>query len=292
MSTKTIAVIGATGLQGKSVVNALDEQSAFSVRALTRNPEKYTGRANDVVYADLNDVQSLEKAFKNAYGVFIVTNFAEHQDEMSQVKNAIAAAKKEGVKHFIWSTLPNVEAISEGEFNVPFFTGKANINELVARAGFEYYTFAQPPFYFQNLTGALAPMAKEDGTVGWTFPIDPDKKTLHLGDINDFGKVVTGAFLNPEKTGKGQVLSFATQVSSFNDILKAYHKNGKQYSFTQVPREVFATFFEGAGLYADMFGYIEKHSFMGPHADERIALAKQVATNSFLPLEEWVKANA
>jgi uncharacterized protein YbjT (DUF2867 family) len=291
MDKKTIAVIGATGAQGKGVVNALDEQGSFNVRAVTRNADTYSGKANDVVQANLNDVESLKVAFKNAYGVFVVTNFMEHQDEASQVKNAIEAAKAAGVQHFIWSTLPNVEAISNGEFNVPFFTGKAKANELVSNAGFKYHSFMQAPFYFQNFTGALAPMAKQDGTTGFTFPINPAVKNIHLGDINDLGKVVTGAFLHPEKVGNGSVLSLATQQSSFNEILEAFENNGKTYSFTQVPAELFSTFFEGAGLYAAMFGYIEKYSFMGPDSAAQIALAKETSTESFTSLNEWIKNN-
>jgi uncharacterized protein YbjT (DUF2867 family) len=291
MDKKTIAVIGATGLQGKGVVNALDEHGTFNVRAITRHPDNYVGKANDVVEANLNDVESLKVAFKGAYGVFVVTNFMEHQDEISQVKNAIEASKFADVQHFIWSTLPNVEAISKGEFDVPFFTGKAKANELVANAGFKFHTFVQPPFYFQNFSGMLAPSEKQDGTIGWTFPIDPSQKTIHLGDINDLGKVVTGVLLNPEKVGNGSVLSFATQLSSFNDILEAYKNNGKDYSFTQVPAEVFSTFFEGASLYAEMFGFIGKYKFMGPDADASIELAKQTATESFVSLDEWIKQN-
>jgi uncharacterized protein YbjT (DUF2867 family) len=291
MEKRTIAVIGATGLQGKGVVNNLDEQGTFNVRAITRHPDKYSGKANEVVKADLNDVASLRVAFKNAYGVFVVTNFMEHQDEVAQVKNAVEAAKAEGVQHFVWSTLPNVEAISGGEFNVPFFTGKAKADALVANAGFKYHSFVQAPFYYQNFIGALAPMAKQDGTIGFTFPINPEVKNIHIGDINDLGKVVTGTFLHPENVGNGSYLSVSAQKSSFNEILKAFEENGKTYSFTQVPADVFSTFFEGASLYAAMFGFIEKHSFMGPDADAKISLAKETATDSYTTLNEWIKNN-
>jgi uncharacterized protein YbjT (DUF2867 family) len=291
MKKKTIVVLGATGAQGKGVVNALDEQGIFNVRAITRNPDSYTGKANEVIGANLNDVASLKVAFKDAYGIFVVTSFMEHQDEISQVKNAIEAAKEAGVKHFVWSTLPNVEAISKGEFNVPFFTGKAIANQLVSNADFLYHTFVQAPFYYQNFTNALAPMAKPDGTTGFTFPIDPAVQKIHIGDINDLGKVVTGAFTYPEKVGDGSNLSFATEKRSFNEILEVFKTNGKIYSFTQVPAEVFSTFFEGASLYAAMFGFIEKYSFMGPNAEANIALAKQIASDSFTSLNEWIKNN-
>ncbi|WP_130734024.1 NmrA/HSCARG family protein [Flavobacterium sp. J27] len=291
MNKKTIVVIGATGMQGKGVVKFLDENGSFNVRAITRNPDNYSGKANEVVKADLNEVNTLKEAFKNAYGVFVVTNFTEHQDELSQVKNVIEAAKINGIQHFIWSTLPNVEVISKGKFNVPFFTGKAKANKLVTNAGFKYHTFVQPPFYFQNFSGILAPMLKQDGTIGWTFPINPKQKSIHLGDINDLGKVVTGAFSNPEKVGNGSMLSFVTQISSFNEIIETYKGNGKDYSFTQVNREVFSTFFEGANLYAEMFGYIEEYSFMGPNSEASIALAKEIAVESFTTLDEWIKQN-
>jgi uncharacterized protein YbjT (DUF2867 family) len=291
MKKQTIVVIGATGAQGKGIVNALVNEGSFHVRAITRNPEKYTGRANEAVYADLQDMQSLKDAFKNAYGVFAVTNFWEGADEIAQGKNAIEAAKVTGVQHFIWSTLPDVEIISEAAFEVPHFTGKAKVDDLVKNAGFKYSTFVQPPFYYQNLVGVLGPQPKQDGTTGWTLPIDPAKKAIHMSDINDLGKVVAGAFLQPEKVGNGNYLSIATELNSFNDIIKAYKANGKDLSFSQVPVELFSTFFEGAKEFAEMFGYFEKHTYMGPDSELRIELAKDIATGKFVSLQEWLSQN-
>jgi uncharacterized protein YbjT (DUF2867 family) len=151
MEKKIIAVVGATGLQGKGVVNALIKDGSFKVRAITRNPDKYQGNADEVVQGDLTALESLTNAFKDAHGVFVVTNFWEGADELAQGKTAVQAAKNAGVKHFVWSTLPNVEKISNGKFDVPHFTGKAKVDALIKNSGFEYYTFVQPPFYFQNL---------------------------------------------------------------------------------------------------------------------------------------------
>jgi uncharacterized protein YbjT (DUF2867 family) len=291
MEKKLIVVIGATGSQGKGIVNALANEGSFNVRAITRTPEKYSGKAHEAVYADLNDLQSLKDAFKNAYGVFVVTNFWEGADEIAQAKNAIEAAKATGVQHFIWSTLPDVEIISKAAFEVPHFTGKAKADDLVKSARFKYSTFVQPPFYYQNLVGMLGPQPKQDGTTGWTLPIDPTKKAIHMSDINDLGKVVAGAFLQPEKVGNGNYLAMATELNSFNDILEAYKSNGKEYSFSQVPAELFSTFFEGAKELAEMFGYFEKHTYMGPDSVPQIELAKEVATNKFVTLREWLSQN-
>jgi uncharacterized protein YbjT (DUF2867 family) len=291
MENRIIAVIGATGSQGKGVVNALVKEGTFMVRAITRNPDNYAGKAQEVVKADLTDLSSLTEAFKNAHGVFVVTNFWEGADEISQGKTAIQAAKDAGVNHFVWSTLPDVQKISNGKFDVPHFTGKAKVDALVKDAGFENYTFVQPPFYFQNFIGQLASQPKEDGSIGWTLPLDPTKKVIHMADINDLGKVVTGAFLHPEKVGNGSYLALATELNSFNDILIAFKANGKEYSFTQVPKEVFSTFFEGAGEIAQMLAYFESHTYMGPDSDDKIQLAKEIATEQFTSLNEWIKQN-
>ena len=292
MENKIIAVVGATGQQGKAVVNALIKDGSFKVRAITRNPNKYQDKVDEVVKADLTDLESLTNAFKGAHGVFVVTNFWEGADEIAQGKVAIQAAKDAGVNHFIWSTLPDVENISKGQFDVPHFTGKAKVDELVENAGFENYTFVQPPFYFQNFIGMMGPQPKEDGSKGWTLPIDPNKKVIHMADINDLGKVVAGAFLAPEKVGKGSYLSLATDLYSFNDVLTAYKSNGKEYSFTQVPGEVFSTFFQGAGEIAQMLAYFEAYTYMGPGAEPQIELAKEMATGEFIALDEWIKQNA
>ncbi|MEZ4827782.1 MAG: NmrA family NAD(P)-binding protein [Bacteroidia bacterium] len=42
---------------------------------------------------DLTDIESLTHAFKDAHGVFVVTNFWEGADELAQGKNAVEAAK-------------------------------------------------------------------------------------------------------------------------------------------------------------------------------------------------------
>jgi uncharacterized protein YbjT (DUF2867 family) len=292
MEKRTIAVVGATGAQGRGVVDALVKEGSFKVRAITRDPSKYQGKAHEVVQGDLKDALSLTVAFKDAYGLFVVTNFWEGADELAQGRTAIQSAKDAGVEHFIWSTLPDVERIGNGKFNVPHFTGKAHVDELVRNAGFTYCTFVQPPFYFQNLVGMMGPQPQADGTSGWTLPLDPGKKVVHMADINDLGKVVAGAFLHPEKVGDGSYLSLAAGLYSFNDVLAAYKANGRDLSYTQVPGEVFSGFFEGAGEIAEMLAYFEAYTYMGPGAEDRIRSAKEIATGTFMPLVEWIKQNA
>ncbi|WP_368366413.1 NmrA family NAD(P)-binding protein [Chryseobacterium sp. SSA4.19] len=195
------------------------------------------------------------------------------------------------VNHFVWSTLPNVEKISNGQYVVPKFTGKAEVDHLVKDAEFENYIFIQPPFYFQNFKGHTAPQRQQDGSIGWALPIDPTHKVIHIADINDLGKVVAGVFLNPDKVGNGSYLSLAAELNNFNDVLEVFKANGKDYRFTYVPAEIFSNFFEGAREVAELLAYFEAYSYMGPNSDNQVQKAKEISTEPFVSLNDWIKLN-
>src|SRR5882724_275337 len=100
---KLIAVIGATGHQGGAVVRALQGAGQFRVRALTRNPDKHRDVADEVIEADLNRPETLQPAFADAHGAFVVTtSWLERTDELTQGTAAVRSAAATGVKHFIW----------------------------------------------------------------------------------------------------------------------------------------------------------------------------------------------
>src|SRR6267142_2200856 len=253
---KLIAVIGATGHQGGGVLRALQARGQFKVRALTRNPDKHRELAEEVVEVDLGRPETLKAALAGAHGVFQVTNFQEAgSDELQQATAAIRAAKDAWVKHFIWSTLPNVEAISGGEFNVPHFTGKAKIDQVVKDGGFENYTFAIAPFYYQNLMGPIAPHPQADGSTGWTLPLDPTLRVIHMGDINELGDIVAGAFAHPNVAGNGQYLPLVGDFMSFNEVIETLNQQGHNFSFSRVPEDGFAGLFPGAAEIGEMFAY-------------------------------------
>jgi uncharacterized protein YbjT (DUF2867 family) len=289
---KLIAVIGATGQQGGGVVRALQASSQFKVRALTRNPDKHRDLADEVVEADSNRPETLAAAFKGAYGVFLVTTSSlEGTDERKQGAAAVQAAKDAGVKHVVWSTLPDVEAISGGKFHVPHFTSKAKIDPIVKDAGFANHTFVIPPFYYQNLVGALAPQKQADGSLGWAVPLDPDARCIHMGDITELGNIVAGAFAHPDEAGNGEYLPLVGDFMSFNEIVETLNRQGHECSFKQVPKEIFATFFPGAAEIAEMFSYFQAHTYLGSDSSDRIALANKIAGRQPTKFSTWARVN-
>ncbi|TRB03213.1 NmrA/HSCARG family protein [Agrobacterium tumefaciens] len=290
---KTIAVFGATGHQGAGVVRALKANGQFKVRALTRQPDTYQGPADEVIAADMDRPETLAAALAGAHGVFLVTNYwQDGTDEMKQATSAIDAAKAAGVDHMVWSTLPNVEAISGGKISLPQFTGKAKIDLIVEAAGFTHHTFVVPPAYYQNFSGPVRPQKQQDGGYGWVLPIDPSVRCFHMGDIGELGRIVAGAFAHPEETGKGVYLPLVGDFLSFGDIVNTLNQQGHQFSFTQVPTEVFAGFFPGAAAVAENLTYYENYTYLGPHSfDHEIALANRVAGKTPTTFAAWAAEN-
>ena len=67
--SKLLTVVGATGTQGSSLIDAASEDGSFRIRGLTRNPSSEKAKALaakgvEVVQADINDYASLVKAFE------------------------------------------------------------------------------------------------------------------------------------------------------------------------------------------------------------------------------------
>jgi uncharacterized protein YbjT (DUF2867 family) len=289
---KVIAVVGATGQQGGAVVHALQAGNQFKVRALTRNPDKHRELADEVIQADLNRPETLKPAFAGAHGVFLVTNFREEgTDEVEQATAAVRAAKDAGVKHVVWSTLPDVEAISGGKFHVPHFTGKAQVDRIVKVAGFADHTFVIAPFYYQNLIGVLAPQKQTDGAARWALPLHPTVRSIHMGDITELGDIVAGAFAHPDQAGHGEYVPLVGDFMSFNEIIDTLNRQGHNFSFNQVPKEVFAGLFAGAAEIAEMFDYFQTHTYLGSDSRDQIALANKIAGRQPTEFSAWARGN-
>ena len=286
-----IAVIGATGQQGSGVVRALKSGGQFRVRALTRNPSTYRGVADEAVEADLDRPGTLDAAFGGAHGVFLVTNFwQEGTDEARQAMAAVRAARETGVEHFVWSTLPNVEEISGGRFEVPHFTGKAKIDRIVTEAGFVHHTFVVAPMYYQSFLGALAPQKQANGSLGWALPLDPAVRCIHMGDIRELGDIVSGALVHPDRAGNGEYLPLVGDFMSFNEIVETLNRQGHRFSVNRVPKEVFARSPGGFEI-AETLSYFQAHTYLGSDWSDRIALANKIAGRQPSTFAAWARVN-
>lgn len=268
---KIIAVVGSTGSQGGGLVRAIlaDPNGGFAARAITRDPGKekaqqLKSQGAEVVAGDLDDVESLKKAFAGAHGVFAVTNFWEHfsgEKEKAQAKNVAEAAKAAGVKHVIWSTLEDTRKLmSADDKRMPMLQEKYRVPHFDAKAEADAYfsglpvTYLVTSFYWDNLyLFGLAPKKGEDGTYSWTFPMGEAK--LPGIAVEDIGKVAYGIF----KAGEqyiGKRVGIAGESLSFQEMSQKLEKGLgiSPVKFNPVDADVFRGFgFPGADEYGNMF---------------------------------------
>jgi len=113
-SERTLFVTGAGGHLGRRVVELLIEQRSGKIVAGTRKPEKLadlTARGVEVRHADFEDPKGLEGALAGADRVLIISTDAIDRPgrRLAQHKAAVAAAVSAGVKHALYTSMPNPE---------------------------------------------------------------------------------------------------------------------------------------------------------------------------------------
>jgi uncharacterized protein YbjT (DUF2867 family) len=90
--------------------------------------------------------------------------------ELQHGKNINQAVKASGVKHYIFSSLVNVEKITEKKWTVPHFTDKSLI-ETHAREMELNVVFLAPAFFMQNFTTFFKPEITKAGDYVFTLPL-------------------------------------------------------------------------------------------------------------------------
>ena len=305
---KVIAVAGATGAQGGGLVRAIlsDPSGGFAARALTRNvnSEKAKELAKlgaEVVAADVENVESLKKAFQGAYGAYCVTFFWEHfspEKELSQASNMAHAAKHAGVQHVIWSTLEDTRKwvpLSDsrmptlmGKYKVPHFDAKAEADHMFTELGLPV-TFLLTSFYWDNLIHfGMGPKKGADGKMSFTLPMG-DKKLPGIA-AEDIGRCAYGIFKKGrEFIGKrvgiaGEHLTGAQMAASLAKAL------GQEVRFNDVPPDVYRSFgFPGAEDLGNMFQF--KRDFEQAFCGARNLEFARTLNPALQTFDQWLARN-
>ncbi|PBC03267.1 SDR family oxidoreductase [Mesorhizobium sp. WSM3860] len=157
--TKVLLVTGASGHLGRAVINhLLDAQKVApaNIIATTRNPENLadlTALGIVVRPADFDDPASLERAFKGADRVLIVSTGEldlKSDRRLKQHQAAVVAAKAACVSHLLYTSMPNPEPVSP-----VLFAGDHYGTEQAIKASGIAYTIFRNGWYQENLFMAL-----------------------------------------------------------------------------------------------------------------------------------------
>jgi uncharacterized protein YbjT (DUF2867 family) len=285
---KIIAVVGATGQQGGGVARAIldDPERRFALRALTRNPDSAAAKAlaargAEVVAADLDDESSLTKAFEGAYGAYLVTAFWEYNSverEQQQARAMAAAAKAAGLRHVIWSTLPDtrlhlrddrVPTLHE-RYKVPHFDSKAEAEKYFVEAGVPT-TFLSTTFYFEAFVDFFRPVRDDDGVLALHLPM-ADRRLPGIA-AEDIGRTAFGVLAKGPSLA-GRTISISGENLTGEEYAAAFAKElGTDVAYRPMSVEALrAAGFPGADDLSNMFFYYVEHeaAFAGARDPEAV----------------------
>ncbi len=305
---KIIAVVGATGAQGGGLVRAIvsDKSGDFTVRALTRdvNSDKAKALAKlgaEVVAADVNDVESLKRAFTGAYGAFCVTFFWAHmspEKEFAEAKAMAQAAKHAGLKHVIWSTLEDTRKwvpLSDnrmptlmGKYKVPHFDSKGEADQLFTDLGLPT-TFLLTSAYWDNMIYfGMGPKKGADGKLALTFPTG-DKKIPGIA-AEDIGKCALGIF-KKDREYIGKTVGIAGEHLTWTQVAASLSKAlGQEVRYNDVSPEVYRSFgFPGADDLGNMWQF--KRDFESYFCGARSLSVSRSLNQDLQTFDQWLARN-
>jgi NAD(P)H dehydrogenase (quinone) len=155
-SERTLFVTGASGHLGRRVVELLLEKGAGKIVAGTRKPEKLAdlaARGVTVRHADFEDPKGLEAALAGVDRVLIISTDAIDRPgrRLAQHKAAVAAAAAAGVKHAVYTSMPNPETSP-----VVFAPDHLGTEQALAASGMTW-TITRMCWYTDFLIPTLAP---------------------------------------------------------------------------------------------------------------------------------------
>lgn len=245
--SKIVTVIGATGIQGGSVITALLDNPKYSLRAVTRNTKSdaakaLAARGVEVVEADINNVESLRAAFTGSHAIFAATNFFEALPTLG-IENSMeietrlgsnladAATATESLAHYVWSTLPNSRKNTGGKLVVPYYESKNRVDDYIKAKHPQLLrktTFVWFGWYAGNMNYPWylpSELHTADGSKSYIqlLSVPPSAKVPLLGDERANSGLFVRAILDrPDLTLPAKVVSGIVEQLTFSEVAQAY----------------------------------------------------------------------
>ncbi len=230
---KTVLVTGATGRQGGAVVRHM-LLKGWKLRALTRNPQSHSAQSLarqgvELVQGDLENAASVARAAAGVYGIYSVQDFwaVGAKREVQQGKNVADAAKKAGVKHFVYSSVGGAERNT----GIPHWESKWEVEKHIQSLGLPA-SIIRPAAFMETYYIDQVEIGILKGKLADSIRADKPYQTIATDDIGAF---VALAFERPaEFIGKdleiaGSELTNPEAAKVFSRVL------GKPVKFQKLP---------------------------------------------------------
>ena len=305
--SQILAVFGATGQQGSSVVDYVlhdpELSQKYKIRAITRdvNSEKSKQLKEEkveVVQGDVLKRASLETALTGVHTVFAMTTPSFDPDgfevEYNSGKTIADVAVEKGAEYIIFSALPPVKEISGGKYTkVTHFDAKAKVEQYIRGLSIKS-AFCSLGFFMQNFQALpfFVPRQAPDGTWVMALHNSPKVQLPMIDAIGDTGKFVGAILAEPDKY-EGKTFDAATALYSLEEVVATMSKaTGKTVVYKQIPLEEFKKSVPfGADIFAEVFSYAEELGLFGPDSEKSVAWAAKNARGRLSTLEEYFEAH-
>ncbi|CAN7354421.1 SDR family oxidoreductase [Rhizobium sp. LjRoot98] len=206
--SETLLVTGATGNLGRLVLDDLlasGKVAPTDIIATSRDTGKladYAAKGVQARAANFDDAASLDAAFKGADRILIISTDAldEPGKRLRQHLAAVAAAKRAGVKHILYTSMPNPEASV-----IPFAPDHLGTENAIKATGIAY-TILRNGWYMENLFMAL-PHALSEGK--W-YSASGKGKLAHIARA-DIAKATANALASGSTESKTYTLTGETK---------------------------------------------------------------------------------
>jgi uncharacterized protein YbjT (DUF2867 family) len=143
----------------------------------------------------LLDKAFVETLFEGADYAFI--NTTHWNDEVAIGKLIADTAKKAGIQHFIYSSMPDHSVYNKHWRALPLWEKKYVIENYIRQIGLPA-TFLYTGIYHNNFTGLNYPLFRMEyltnGSFRWEAPFDPNQKLPWLDSEHDIGPAVLQIF--------------------------------------------------------------------------------------------------
>jgi len=254
-----IVITGATGAQGGSVLRTLAATNKYRIRAITRNAKSEKALnllklSRDIELFELDVISHCDKlaeALHGAYGAYLMTDYwadpeLYEKEETNIGKKMIDVAVKNGITHVLWSTLPDVEKITNGRLYVPHCTNKARVQqyaEQLSRRGDlkTTFTYLNVGCYYQNFVENSRFFYISDQGLLENRPtvLKKDVKLPFIDIDEDFGRMVITIFENKMLFANKTVPLFSSWAT-MGDLMRAIAvKLGREWKYNTTDPESF-----------------------------------------------------
>ncbi|KAK6219929.1 NmrA-like family protein [Colletotrichum tabaci] len=262
---KTIAVINASGRQAASFIRVATAVG-YHVRAQLRNLEgvvatEVNSNPNATVLVgelytrhkptpDNRDVTTngpisgvgvnhdlIKELFRGTQLAFINTTF--YGDELEIGKALADAAKRAGVQHYVYSSMPDHAAYNADWPSLPLWAAKHQVEEYVRSIDLPS-TFVYTGIYNNNFTSLPYPLfcmeLQRDGSFRWQAPFHEDVKLPWLDAEHDVGPAILQIFKDGVAKWRTKRIALAWEMLTPREACEAFAQGvGRPVKYVRGP---------------------------------------------------------